>query len=126
MSSELHFGMDSILAFKHLHNANEPSLSAMGLLAEWAGISGLSLSLREDWHEPVFATVQRWSEELNLKVNLRASPDADLRRLSYELKLDRITIIPPRWVGPSVVGGLDAYHLTDELRNTISHLYFVW
>lgn len=122
MNSELHFGMDSVLAFKHLHSTNEPSLNALGLLAEWAGISGLSLSSREDWHEQAIAIVQRWSEELNIKVNLRVAPDADLRRLSYELKLDRITLIPPRWVGPSVMGGLDAYHFTDDLRTTVSQL----
>lgn len=123
MNVDLHMGMDSILAFKMQHGANEPSLSALGLIAEWAGVSGLSLSSREDWHEQAISAVMRWSEELNLKVNLRVSPDADLRRLSYELKLDRVTLIPPRWVGPTVVGGLDAYHLSDELRATIRQLH---
>ncbi len=122
MNVDLHMGFDSILAFKVQHAATEPSLSALGLVAEWAGVNGLSLSSREDWHETALATVKRWSEELNLKVSLRVTPDADLRRLSYELKLDRVTLIPPRWVGPTVMGGLDAYHLTDQLRTTISQL----
>ncbi len=122
MNAELHLGMDSILAFKTQHGSAEPSLNALGLVAEWAGASGLSISAREDWYEQAVITMKRWSEELNIKVNLRVSPDADLRRLSYELKLDRVTLIPPRWVGPTVVGGLDAYHLSDELRATIGQL----
>ena len=122
MNAELHMGMDSVLAFRRQHDSSEPSLNALGLVAEWAGVSGLSLSSREDWHNQAIEIVKRWSEELNLKISLRVSPDADLRRLSYELKLDRVTLIPPRWVGPTVIGGLDAYHLSDELKATIAQL----
>ena len=122
MNVELHYSLDSIVAFRAQHTINEPSLSALGMLSEWSGISGLSLSAREDWLENALTTTRRWSEELNVKVNLCASPDMDLRRLSYEQRLDRITLIPARWVGPAVVGGLDAYHFTDELRTTIRQL----
>jgi len=122
MNTELHFSLDSVIAFREQYNTSEPSLSALGLLSEWSGVSGLSLSGREDWLEVVLPTAQRWSEELNIKVNLCFSPDVDLRRLSYEYRLDRVTLIPARWIGPSVVGGLDAYHLTDELRTTIRQL----
>jgi pyridoxine 5'-phosphate synthase PdxJ len=105
MNTELHYNLDSVVAFREQHNTKEPSLSALGLLAEWAGISGLSLSGRQDWLDVALPTVQRWSEELNVKVSLCVSPDMDLRRLSYEHRLDRVTLIPARWSGPSVVGG---------------------
>ena len=122
MNTELHYNLDSVVAFREQHGTQEPSLSALGLLAEWAGVSGLCLSGRQDWLEIVLPIVQRWSEELNVKVGLCASPDMDLRRLSYEHRLDRVTLIPARWSGPSIVGGLDAYHLTDELRTNIRQL----
>lgn len=122
MSIELHYDLDNMIAFRTLHESSEPSLSALGLLSEWSGVSGLSLSGREDWIDIALPTLQRWSEELSLKVNLCAHPEMDLRRLSFEHKLDRITLIPPRWIGPTVVGGLEAYHFTDELRATIKQL----
>lgn len=122
MSIDLHYHLDSVIAFREQHNTEEPSLSALGLLAEWSGVSGLSLSGREEWLSVALPTAQRWSEELNLKVNLCATPDMDVRRLSYEHRLDRVTLIPARWLGPEVVGGLDPYHLTDELRTTVRQL----
>lgn len=122
MSIELHYNLDSVVAFRAQHSSEEPSLSALGLLAEWSGVSGLSLSGREDWLSVALPAAQQWSAELNLKVNLCATPDMDVRRISYEHRLDRITLIPARWIGPSVSGGLDAYHLTDELRMTIRQL----
>lgn len=122
MNIELHYGLDNVVAFHEQHSTREPSLSALGLLAEWSGVSGLNLSMRQDWRESVLPTVRAWSDDLNLKVSLRVSPDQDLRRLSYEHQLNRITLIPPRWVGSSVMGGLDAYHLTDDLRANIRQL----
>lgn len=122
MNAEIHYDLDNVVAFRDLHESREPSLGGLGLLAEWSGVAGLSLSGREDWLEVVLPTLQRWSEELSLKVNLCAHPEMDLRRLSYEYKLDRVTLIPPRWIGATVIGGLEAYHLNDELRTTIKQL----
>ena len=57
MNAEIHYDLDNVVAFRDLHESREPSLGGLGLLAEWSGIAGLSLSGREDWLEVVLPTL---------------------------------------------------------------------
>ena len=101
----------------------EPSLSALARLAEWGGASGVSLSARPG-HLPAFMeAARRLRGELGVSLNAQLSPDLDLTRLAFELQPQRVTLVPQRWVGPSVVGGLDPFQLRDELRAQVAQLH---
>ena len=123
MSRQLYLSLDSAIAFRALYDREDPSLSAMSLLAEWAGISGVNLSAREDRLPTFMTAVGRLKEELTARVNAQLTPDLEIKRLAFELQPDRVTLIPPRWVGASVIGGLDSYHLRDDLRGLIAELH---
>ena len=123
MTPLLYLSLDSAFAFQNLYERGSPSLNSMALLAEWAGVSGVSLSARESQLPFFMKTMQRLKEELNVRVNAQLTPDLDVLRTAFEIQPDRVTLIPPRWVGASILGGLDRYHLQDELRSQITQLH---
>jgi pyridoxine 5-phosphate synthase len=123
MTPLLYLSLDSAFAFQNLYERGDPSLNSMALLAEWAGVSGVSLSARESQLPFFMKTMQRLKEELNVRINAQLTPDLDVLRTAFEIQPDRVTLIPPRWVGASILGGLDRYHLQDELRSTITQLH---
>lgn len=131
MSAQLHLQLDAAKAFGGLaygpmsgaSSARDPSLSALALLAEWAGVSGVGLSAQHDHLNDFTEEFRRLKAELTIPINAQLSPDMDLTRVAFELQPSRLTLIPPRWVGPSVVGGLDPHQLSDELRKQIAQLH---
>ena len=104
-------------------HSREPSLSALGLLAEWAGASGVGLSARPEHLSAFVEAARRLRAELSASLNIQLSPELDLTRLAFDLQPQRVTLVPQRWVGPSVVGGLDPFQLKDELRAQVAQLH---
>ena len=131
MSAQLYVQLDAAqafaaLAFLPMSGASEPkspSLSALALLCEWAGVSGVGLSARGDELASFGEAIKRLRDELTVPVNAQLSPEMDLTRLSFELQPNRVTLIPPRWLGPSVVGGLDPFQLNDSLKLHVTQLH---
>ena len=131
MSAQLYVQLDAARAFASLAYSpmsqagapKHPSLSALALLCEWAGVSGVSLSARVDELEDFSAHIKRLREELSISVNAQLSPELDVTRLAFELQPTRVTLIPPRWLGPSVVGGLDPFQLGDGLKAQVAQLH---
>jgi len=85
--------------------SREPSLSALALLAEWAGASGVSLSARPEQISSFMSQARRLRAELSGALDVQLPPELDLTRIAFELQPQRVTLIPARWVGPGVVGG---------------------
>ena len=131
MSAQLFLQLDSARAFAGLayapmsgaSDARDPSLSALALLAEWAGVGGVSLSAQHDKLTDFTQELTRLKAELTIPMNAQLSPDMDITRLAFELQPSRVTLIPSRWVGPSVVGGVDPHQLSDGLRKQITQLH---
>ena len=121
--SQLYLSLDSALQFRLLYEHQEPSLNALAVLSEWSDINGLSLTAREDFMSTFMLQMKRFKEELNLKINAQLTTDLDVARTAFELQPDRVTLLPSRWVGASVVGGLDVYHIQDQLRTQIMQLH---
>jgi len=131
MSAQLHIQLDAAQAFAGLaygpmtsaSEARSPSLSALALLGEWAGVAGVGLSAHTERLEGFSEELKRLKAELTIPINAQLSPEMDLTRLAFELQPTRLTLIPPRWVGPSVVGGLDPYQLSDGLKKQVAQLH---
>ena len=121
--SQLYLSLDSALHFRLTYEHQEPSLNALAMLAEWSDITGLSLTARSDFMPIFLSQMKRFKEELNLKINAQLTSDLDVARIAFDLQPDRVTLLPPRWVGAGVVGGLDVYHLQDQLRTQIMQLH---
>lgn len=123
MTPLLYLSLDSAFAFQNLYERGDPSLNSMALLAEWAGVSGVELSARDGQLPFFMQTMQRLKDELNVRINAQLTLDLDVLRTAFEIQPDRVTLIPPRWVGASILGGLDRYHLQDEMRSQITQLH---
>jgi len=103
--------------------SREPSLSALALLAEWAGASGVSLSARPEQISSFMSQARRLRAELSGALDVQLPPELDLTRIAFELQPQRVTLIPARWVGPGVVGGLDPFQLSEGLRAQVAQLH---
>ncbi|MEE2643571.1 MAG: pyridoxine 5'-phosphate synthase [Myxococcota bacterium] len=122
MSIQLCLSLDSALAYQELYHSREPSISTLGLLAEWAGAQWGSLTFREDRVDRCRQALSNLRQSCSLRLELRGGLDLPIQTLAYELQPDRVTLIPSRWSGPTVLGGLDLHRREGELQNLIRSL----
>jgi pyridoxine 5-phosphate synthase len=123
MDAQLHLCLDSALAFKKLFQRLEPNLAPLGLLAEWAGIASLALSLKENDAEEILSELKRLKSELNTPISLQIPTELDIKAYAFELQPNRIHLIPSRWQHQSLIGGVDLSKLKDDLRNQIALIH---
>ena len=122
MSLQLCLSLDSAMAYQELYDRAEPSLATLGLLAEWAGAQWLSLTFREDRIERCRQALLQLRQSCSLRLELRSSLELPVETLAYELQPDRVTLVPARWNGPSVIGGLELHRREGELQPLIRAL----
>lgn len=131
MSAQLFLQLDAAQAFANLAFATmnagqpprDPSLSALALLAEWAGVAGVGISAHSEKMIQFGEEVTRLKNELTIPIHVQLSPEMDLVRLAFELQPARVTLVPPRWIGPSIIGGLDPHQLSEQLKQQIMQLH---
>jgi pyridoxine 5-phosphate synthase len=120
MDAQLHLCLDSVLSFRKFFERNEPNIAPIALLSEWANIGSLSLSIREEYEDSAMIELKRMKSELNVPISLQIPTEMEINRFALDLQPNRIHLIPSRWLGPRLMGGIDLSKLKDELRNQIA------
>jgi pyridoxine 5-phosphate synthase len=123
MDAQLHLCLDSAIAFKQIFQRAEPNLAPLALLAEWASVASLALSLKENHTEEILNELKRMKSELNTPISLQIPTELDIKAYAFELQPNRLHLIPARWQNHSIIGGVDLSKLKDELRNQIALIH---
>ncbi|MCA9548207.1 MAG: pyridoxine 5'-phosphate synthase [Myxococcales bacterium] len=123
MDARLHLHLDSVAAFRDLRDgARTPETVAVALLAELAGIDGLALRVDETRRDQLVHDVQLLRTGTQARLELGLAPTADLVTTAFDLRPDRVTLVPDRMDGSGILGGLDVHVLKDALKKHVNHL----
>ncbi len=122
MDARLHLAVDDAAAFRALGSGAGPEPSAIALLAELAGLDAIADDLRAPARGVAERDVRLLRETLTGRLDVALAPSPDLIDRAFDLRPDRVTLVPERREGGAALGGLDARLLRDALRKQIVHL----
>lgn len=122
MDARLHLAVDDAAVFRALGEGGGPDPSAIGLLAELAGVDAIAYDLRAPSRGVAERDVRLLRETLAGRLDVALAPSPDLIDRAFDLRPDRVTLVPERREGGAALGGLDARLLRDALRKQIVHL----
>lgn len=122
MDARLHLAVDDAAAFRALGEGTGPDPVALGLLAELAGVDAVAYDLRGPARGVAERDVRLLRETLTGRLDVALAPAPDLIDCAFDLRPDRVTLVPERREGGAALGGLDARLLRDALRKQIVHL----
>ncbi|MCA9540320.1 MAG: pyridoxine 5'-phosphate synthase [Myxococcales bacterium] len=91
--------------------------------AELAGVDCLSYDLRAVPRAEAHRDVRLLRETISGRLDLALAPSPDLLDVAFDLRPDRLTLVPERREGGAAIGGLDAQMLRDALRKQVVHLH---
>jgi pyridoxine 5-phosphate synthase len=120
MDARLYLSLDEAIIWRSLREGGGPEPVALAVLAELAGVDGITVSLREGPRalRPRDLVLLRQSVTTRLQVEI--PPTADIVSAAFDIRPDRVTLVPEHREGAR--GGLDAHVLKDALKKHISHL----
>jgi pyridoxine 5-phosphate synthase len=119
MDARLHLHLDTVFGIRRLEEtARTPDPVAVALMAGLAGVDGLAAQVR-DGKTHDFA---RLRESVSGLLELGLTPAADLVTTAFDLRPDRVTLLPEDWDGGGLLGGLDAHVLKNVLKKHVEHL----
>lgn len=119
MDARLHLHLDTVFGFRRLEEgARTPDPVAVALMAELAGVDGLGAQARDD----VQPDLGRLRDSVSGYLEFGLVPAADLVSTAFDLRPDRVTLVPENWEGAGRLGGLDAHVLKDALKKHVDHL----
>lgn len=122
MDARLHLAVDEVAAFRAIGTGSGPEPAAVGLLAELAGVDAIAYDLRGPGRGVGERDVRLLRETLSGRLDVALAPTPDVVDRAFDLRPDRITLVPERREGGAALGGLDARLLRDALRKQIVHL----
>jgi pyridoxine 5-phosphate synthase len=111
----LNLVLDGVAALRQRRLSRFPDPLAMAMLAEQAGIDGLTLWLRESRTEVQDRDVERVAQAIECPLNLRIAATDELLAVAEDVRPARCCIVPERRHDHAPGGGLDATRLASML-----------
>ncbi|MSP70673.1 MAG: pyridoxine 5'-phosphate synthase [Myxococcales bacterium] len=116
MDLRLHMNLDAVVSLRGRRGTAEPEPAAVAMLAELAGVHGLSISRVEERRELLDRDVRLLREIIRTRLNLRLVPGGDLAAIAFDTRPQRITLISEPQSRQALPSGLDVNLLKDALR----------
>lgn len=122
MDTRLFLSLDEAVTWRGLRDGGGPEPVALAVLAELAGVDGISVSLREGARALRARDLVLLRQSVTTRLSLDIAPNADVVSAAFDIRPDRVTLVPEHREGSAPRGGLDAHVLKDALKKHIGHL----
>ncbi len=122
METKLYLNLDAVIELRTLGGGTQPDPVAVAMLAELGGADGVSLQLGAGSAAIRERDGRLLRSSLSGRFDLLLSPAADVVDVAFDLRPDRVVLVPERRGGRGH-GGLDANLLKDALAKHIEHLH---
>lgn len=120
----LGLNIDHVATIRNARGGTRPDPVRAALLAEKAGVDGITAHLREDRRHISDEDIARLSDELSLPLNLEMAATGEMRDIALRHRPHAACIVPEKREERTTEGGLDAagqhnhlYPLVSELKN---------
>jgi len=118
----LFVNVDHIATIREARKGLEPDPLRAALLAEQAGVDGITVHLREDRRHIQDKDVHAIHNNINTKLNLEMAATDEMITLALELKPYQVSLVPEKRQEITTEGGLDVVSKLEDfkkLRETI-------
>ena len=103
----LFVNVDHVATIREARNTTEPSPLKAALLAEKAGVQGITIHLREDRRHIQDDDVRIIRKEINTSLNLEMAPTKEMVELALEIQPYQVSLVPEKREEITTEGGLD-------------------
>jgi pyridoxine 5-phosphate synthase len=105
--TRLSLNIDHVATLREARKGRDPEPLSIALLAELAGVDGITVHLRQD-RRHIQVRDLRWLRELvRTELNLEMAPVSEMINLALEVKPDRVTLVPETPEEITTEGGID-------------------
>lgn len=122
MSVKLGFNVDHIATIREARKIREPDPVTAALMAELAGVNGITAHLREDKRHIQDRDIRLLRGTVTTKLNLRIAPTAEMLQFATNVQPDLVTIVPENRQEITTEGGLNVAAKASDLAKFIMTL----
>lgn len=116
---QLYLSVDPVAEVRAMRRGREPDPLTVALLAEMAGVSAVAFELRG---ERGLRDVRLLRASLKTRLDLWLAPSIDLVSTAFDVRPNRLTLVPERREDGAPLGGLDAHLLREALKKQVTSL----
>ncbi len=118
----LHLALETAAAYRRMGMGAGPNVVSLALLAELSGVPWIGYDVRGAQREDAERDVRVLRSCLEGQLDVAMAPGPDLLEVAFNVRPDRVTLVPERREGGAALSGLDARFLKDALRKQVLHL----
>ena len=122
MDARFFVDLDSVVGFRQLSHRGGPEPIAAAVLAELAGADGLVIGLTEGERGMRPRDLAQLRKAVHSHMCVDLPPTADVVSAAFDIRPDRVTLVPEGRDRRGGGGGLDAHVLKDALKKHVGHL----
>ena len=119
----LSLNIDHVATLREARKGKEPEPLGIALLAELAGVDGITAHLRQDRRHIQDRDLERLRELIRTELNLEMAPVPEMISIATKIKVDRVTLVPERREEVTTEGGIDCLAHKQLLTSVIDQLH---
>jgi len=121
--ARLSLNIDHVATLREARKAREPEPIGIALLAELAGVDGITVHLRQDRRHIQDRDLHWLRELIRTELNLEMAPVPEMVGLATKIKVDRATLVPENREEITTEGGIDCVSHKQLLAAVIDQLH---
>lgn len=122
MDARFFVSLDPVVKFRQLAERGGPEPVAAAVLAELAGADGLVIGLTEGDRGMRARELAQLRQSVGTHMCVDLPPTADVVSAAFDIRPNRVTLVPERRERGGIASGLDAHVLKDALKKHVGHL----
>ena len=120
--ARLSVNVDHVATLREARKTFEPDPVAAAMIAELAGVHGITVHLRDDRRHIQPRDLRLLRLAVKTRLNLEMACTEKMVEVALEVRPDQVTLVPEREEEISTEGGLDVMARADEVSKTVSKL----
>lgn len=122
MNARFFLSLDPVVGFRQLSHHGGPEPVAAAVIAELAGVDGLLIGISEGERGMRPRDLAQLRQSVHTRMCVDLPPTADVVSAAFDIRPDRVTLVPEGRDRRGAGGGLDAHVLKDALKKHVGHL----
>jgi pyridoxine 5-phosphate synthase len=114
--TKLGLNIDHVATLREARKTNEPDPVTAAMMAELAGVDGITVHLRSDRRHIQDRDVELLRETVKTRLNLEMAATEEMMKIALDIKPDTVTLVPESAGEITTQGGLDCIRGFDPIQ----------